>query len=261
VKQHDPTAEIAAGNPWYVADQFQSQTGSRGRKRVIEDRWRVFASFVRDWRQQHPAIDEVRALDAGCGDGINLRALRDIATGEGLGLRLHALDYNVLRLGRASRLAGDAHLLCASLHGLPFADDTFDLVLANHVIEHLPDVRQALSEIRRVLHPRGLLIIGVPNEGCLLARARNHVIQPSIGRTTDHVNFFTAESLVRTLQETRLAVWRVERETFFFPCSYVNAGCNEFRVGHAVMAGLRRLFPSQAGGLIVAAGRSARRPG
>ena len=38
---------------------------------------------------------------------------------------------------------------------IPFEDNSFDAVLANHMLYHVPDLPQALSEIRRVLHPQG----------------------------------------------------------------------------------------------------------
>ncbi|WP_283628089.1 TDP-N-acetylfucosamine:lipid II N-acetylfucosaminyltransferase [Shewanella baltica] len=48
------------------------------------------------------------------------------------------------------------------IQALPFADETFDLVFASHVLEHIPDDRKALSEIRRVLKPKGMAILPVP---------------------------------------------------------------------------------------------------
>lgn len=117
---------------------------------------------------------------------------------------------------------------------------------------------QPLREFRhRETRPGGLAIVGVPNEGCLIARLRNHIVQRSISRTTDHVNFFTDITLTDALTAAGLRVRRVERETFFFPHSYINAGLSEFRAGHWLMATLRRAFPSQAGGLIVASERPA----
>jgi hypothetical protein len=103
-----------------------------------------------------------------------------------------------------------------------------------------------------VLRPGGLLIVGVPNEGCLMARLRNGIVQRSIQRATDHVHFFTARTLTAALASAGLRVRSVDRETFFFPCSYINIACNELTAGHWLMSGLRRLLPSQAGGLIVA---------
>jgi len=261
VKQDNPTAQIAAGNPWYVADQHRSQLGSRGRRRVIEFRWRRFGEMMAAWYGARRHTGTVTVLDAGCGDGINLLGLRQIAGRHHLPMRLVGVDYNPVRITRARAIDGDVHLQRGTLYDLPFGHDRFDVVLCNHVIEHVPDTRRVLAELYRVLRPGGLLIVGVPNEGCLMGRVRNRFIQPGIGRETDHVHFFTAASVSQALQAAGFRIQRIARETFFFPCSYVNACCNEFGAGHWVMAGLRALIPSQAGGLIVASEKPSGSPG
>ena len=50
----------------------------------------------------------------------------------------------------------------ADVTALPFADGSIDLVLCFHVLEHVPDDLSALSELRRVLTERGLLVVQVP---------------------------------------------------------------------------------------------------
>jgi len=45
---------------------------------------------------------------------------------------------------------------------MPFADNVFDVVICNHVLEHVPDDRKALSEIFRVLKRGGFAILQVP---------------------------------------------------------------------------------------------------
>jgi ubiquinone/menaquinone biosynthesis C-methylase UbiE len=45
---------------------------------------------------------------------------------------------------------------------LPFGAGSFDLILCSHVLEHVPDDRQALSELRRVLRPDGLALLQHP---------------------------------------------------------------------------------------------------
>lgn len=48
------------------------------------------------------------------------------------------------------------------LRRLPFADASYDLVYASHVLEHIDDDHAALSEVRRVLRPGGMAVLPVP---------------------------------------------------------------------------------------------------
>ena len=48
------------------------------------------------------------------------------------------------------------------LQKLPFADATYDFVFASHVLEHVPDDKKAIQEIRRILKPGGLAVLPVP---------------------------------------------------------------------------------------------------
>lgn len=48
------------------------------------------------------------------------------------------------------------------IQALPFPDNSFDLILCNHVLEHIPDDRRALRELYRVLKPNGLAFLLVP---------------------------------------------------------------------------------------------------
>ena len=57
--------------------------------------------------------------------------------------------------GRGAALAGNALQL-------PFADGTFDRVIAAEVLEHIPDDRGALAELARVLRPGGTIAVTVP---------------------------------------------------------------------------------------------------
>jgi 2-polyprenyl-3-methyl-5-hydroxy-6-metoxy-1,4-benzoquinol methylase len=58
-------------------------------------------------------------------------------------------------------LAADADVRL-DLTRLPFADATFDAVICNHVLEHVPDDKAAMAELRRVLAPDGWAILQVP---------------------------------------------------------------------------------------------------
>ena len=63
---------------------------------------------------------------------------------------------------RASAHAYPESVLDLDLCDLPFPEDHFKLVIANHVLEHIPDDRKAMAEILRVLQPGGVALLQVP---------------------------------------------------------------------------------------------------
>lgn len=235
---------------WDLDDQFAAQYASPAGRRLITDRWARFGSFLDAWCTETGTPPKA-ILDAGCGDGINLVGLAAIATRRGWPTTLHGTDRNALRLARAA--TSGASLTRASLLALPYPDAAFDVVLCNHVLEHIPDCGAALAELRRVLRPGGLLIVGVPNEGCVLARLRNHVLQRSILSTTDHVHFFTADSLARMIADAGFQAPSVAVEEFFWPHMAIGRLVQSTGAGRALSRALGRAMPGQAAGLIVRA--------
>lgn len=70
--------------------------------------------------------------------------------------KLKHLDYTTTDL--ESPLAD----IKADLTSLPFAPNTYDMIICNHVLEHIQEDKEALSEIYRVLKPGGMAILQVP---------------------------------------------------------------------------------------------------
>lgn len=52
----------------------------------------------------------------------------------------------------------------ADICDLPFKDHSFDFILCNHVLEHIPDDTKAMQEIYRVLKPGGTAILQIPQD-------------------------------------------------------------------------------------------------
>jgi SAM-dependent methyltransferase len=52
----------------------------------------------------------------------------------------------------------------ADICNLPFEDNSFDVILCNHVLEHIPDDTKALQEIYRILKPNGWAILQIPQD-------------------------------------------------------------------------------------------------
>jgi SAM-dependent methyltransferase len=95
-----------------------------------------------------------RLLDVGCGTGGTLDRLRTFGDVVGLDLEATALAF--------CRKRGYERLVQASATALPFASETFDVVVALDVLEHIPDHAAAAREIMRVLAPGGALFVTVP---------------------------------------------------------------------------------------------------
>ncbi|MDX1279152.1 class I SAM-dependent methyltransferase [Oceanihabitans sediminis] len=52
----------------------------------------------------------------------------------------------------------------ADICNLPFADNSYDVILCNHVLEHIPDDTKAMQELYRVLKPGGYAILQIPQD-------------------------------------------------------------------------------------------------
>ncbi len=52
----------------------------------------------------------------------------------------------------------------ADICNLPFNDNQFDVILCNHVLEHIPDDTKAMKELYRVLKPSGMAILQIPQD-------------------------------------------------------------------------------------------------
>ncbi len=95
-------------------------------------------------------------LDVGCGDGHFVQ----MACAEPLDV---GLDPARAALAEAKGRGSYRLLLEGSATALPFADASFQTVLSNCVLEHIPDLEAALAEIARVLRPGGRLVTTVPS--------------------------------------------------------------------------------------------------
>lgn len=96
-------------------------------------------------------------LDVGCGDGFLARVA--------FGQQLEAgIDLDKGEVGRAIESKSYKKTLCANVTKLPFKDKSFKTVISNCVLEHIQNIDEALSEIHRVLKPKGRLMITVPSE-------------------------------------------------------------------------------------------------
>ncbi|MEU4221942.1 methyltransferase domain-containing protein [Actinoplanes sp. NPDC026623] len=133
---------------------------------LLRDRQRTYAvplsgrSFV-EWVLDLLDLEPVRdVLDAGAGVGrFTIPIARRLA---GRPARVVACDLFGGMLETIAAAAAQQNLAvdtrACDIQALPFDADGFDLVLANHVLYHLPDIDQGVRELARVTRPAGTLV-------------------------------------------------------------------------------------------------------
>jgi SAM-dependent methyltransferase len=142
-----------------------------------------------------PLPPRARILDAGCGSGRMLQEL--VRYGQVSGIELDP------RAAGAARARGRGEVRIGSLEELPWPQDSFDLITCLDVLEHTPDDRATLIELRRVCAPGGWLLLTVPAYQALwsLHDVANH-----------HFRRYGRKALRQTVAE---GGWRLTRITSF----------------------------------------------
>ena len=149
-----------------------------------------------------------RVLDMGCGGGRHAFALfrrgadvtaLDMDAAE---LRDVATMFDAMREAGEVPLGAQARAVRGTAYDLPFADGTFDRVIAAEVLEHLPEDSRAMGELFRVLKPGGQIAVTVPRWGpelvCWALSSRYHEVEGG------HVRIYRGDELRRRLRSAGL---------------------------------------------------------
>ncbi len=118
------------------------------------------------------AAEGERLLDLGCGFGRHAfeavrRGARVVALDAGRDevVQVRAVMAAMVEAGEVQADQVCAGALQANALGLPFADGTFDRIVASEVLEHIADDATAMHELARVLRPGGTMAVTVPRCG------------------------------------------------------------------------------------------------
>jgi len=150
-------------------------TNSEGYFEYLKGRSRLGWLYRRYWL--YPRLCRYldgKALDIGCGIGDFVQHRSETV----------GVDINPLTVEWCRRRGFDVRQM--SYNVLSFQDNSFDSAVLDNVLEHLADPVELLSEIVRVLRPRGSLVVGVPGR-------RGYMMD------SDHKIFYDEATLVSTL--------------------------------------------------------------
>lgn len=102
------------------------------------------------------------------------KSVLDLACGEGYGSQLLAnvaravtgadIDKETITAARQKYNQANLNFVTCTATDLPFADNSFDLVVSFETLEHLEEHSKMLAEIKRVLRPAGIVLISTPDK-------------------------------------------------------------------------------------------------
>jgi len=233
--------ELESHNPWYTEDQHHCSEDN-SQIRIISERKEYLKRVLSEFKSIVQNTN-IAVLDAGCGDGVNLKYLRDLQLSS-----LYGLEYNPVRVVRAKGCVPAACIVLGDLLNNPFKKESFDIILLNQVLEHISEDLDVLRELHRILKPGGILILGVPNEGCLIAQLRNNIVQREIKRTSDHVQQYTEFAIRNKLSQSGWRIKSIRKEGFFLPHMIMNTILAGSDAGFKIIKFLCRHVESQCGG-------------
>lgn len=142
-------------------------------------------------------------LDAGCGEGFFLQHLRRA----GLKVGYIGCDFSfdaVQWAVKEGEVAFEGHV--GDIHHLPYADDTFPLVVCLEVLEHIPDSAVGLRELARV--SSDYLLLSVPHEpffrGVNFLRGKH---LSGWGNDPEHLHNYSGRAFRRLVEGETDLVW------------------------------------------------------
>ncbi len=98
----------------------------------------------------------------------------------------------------------DKNVVYADATALPFANETFDIVIGNHIMEHIADDSKAMQEIYRVLKHKGKAIVQIPFSPSISATIEQPLIcdpkkQSELFGQKDHVRIYNIKDYINLL--------------------------------------------------------------
>ena len=208
-----------ANQAYLLAEQYHNASNLNARM-WLHERFTVSAERWHRWVFDRLAVKpHAQVLEIGCGPGTlwNENAER---IPPGWDITLSDFSSGMLDEARRNLHAGGHpfHFEVVDAQSIPFADASFDIVIANHMLYHVPDRPRAIAEIRRVLRPDGRFYAATNGLGHMRElRELVREFDPDIPFLSDQI----AESFILETGAAQLAPWFEPVELHRYPSELV----------------------------------------
>jgi len=150
-----------------------------------------------------------RILDVGCGIGKLGEHL-----GKYAGCSVAGVDISKVAIGQAAEVLDEAFCLDVQKDKLPFADESFDVIICADVLEHLFDPLEVLRTLKAYLRHQGYFLLCIPNVAnikirCNLLLGKFDYKETGILDNT-HVRFFTRKTVQDLVSDAGLSIKQID---------------------------------------------------
>ena len=136
--------------------KMQYQTSQNLDTRIsIHDKYSTNKQPFANWIMSHYKITPgAKVLELGCGTGSMWRENLHLLTG-GAALTLTDFSEGMLETAKRNVISENVLFQQVDIQNIPYPDASFDMVIANMMLYHVPNLHKGLAEVRRVLKPGG----------------------------------------------------------------------------------------------------------
>ena len=192
-------------------------------------------------------VTKKRVLIVGCytgGEDVQFWLRRGVAALDGVDVYDLSATWQAVTPVLAARWGRPLCFQQASVEQLPFADESFDLISSDAVMEHVRNLRAAAGEMARVLKPGGMALHSFGpiyttfgGDHCIAAYGADHGYDHLLLDETEYRNMLADRALFRDVTgDENLAFW-AENEQFSFACpsDYIQIFASHFNIAFTLL--------------------------
>lgn len=187
-------------------------------------------------------------LDVGCGAGHYFASLRKVIDCEFTYVGVDATPAYLSLAQKAFAEQAGVTFQVADIYNLPFADQSFDIVMCNNLLLHLPTIKPAIAELYRVAGQVAIIRTLIGDVTYRIQEGRSDVLnEEGIPEAWHFLNIYSSSAIGQLMRELHIDNFEIERDRDF-DFSRINADKSSY---HSEGVRTEVLNGMQVGGHII----------